>query len=99
MKEYKIKWDEIMAKVNTVQESVLNCDFKFYGIDPNGKVLTGLIGNPCEYPDEADVFVGSIYENDALYTYYYENYGDKEFCFFYNREAEHENEKLIFPWE
>tara|TARA_R100001440_G_C2487662_1_gene114490 strand:- start:412 stop:720 length:309 start_codon:yes stop_codon:yes gene_type:complete len=99
MKYYKVEWLEIFAKIETIKDNLQHSDFRFYGMDNNAKIITYLLGKHCDDPNEADIFIGSVYDNDLEFSYFTEKWGDKEFCFFYNKEIEHKNKKIVFPWE
>jgi hypothetical protein len=99
MKIYKVEWLELFAKIETVKASITKDSYKFYGMDNNAKIISYLLGNPSDTPEEAEILIGSIYENDDKISFYTEKYEDKEFCFFYNCETEYKNKKIVFPWE
>jgi GTP cyclohydrolase I len=98
MKTYKITWEEIYAKIETLKNN-LDKKVKIYGIPRGGQIIAGLTGMAVDTPEEADIIVDDLYDSGTTYKKWYKKYPNKEYCFLYNKKYEHQNTWLEFPWE
>jgi GTP cyclohydrolase I len=98
MKTYKITWEEIYAKIETLKNNLVKKD-KIYGIPRGGQIIAGLTGMAVDTPEEANIIVDDLYDSGTTYKKWYKKYPNKEYCFLYNKQYEHQNTWLEFPWE
>ena len=99
MKKYKISWEEIYEKVKVLKSNLENKNDKIYGIPRGGQIVAGLTGLAVDTPEEANIIVDDLYDSGTTYNKWYEKYPEKEFVFLYNKQFEHQNTWLEFPWE
>ena len=98
MKTYKITWEEIYAKIETLKNNLVKKD-KIYGIPRGGQIIAGLTGMAVDTPEEANIIVDDLYDSGTTYKKWHKKYPNKEYCFLYNKQYEHQNTWLEFPWE
>jgi len=94
MAKHYISWKELKQKVSELDQSK-----KYYGIPRGGAVIAGMTDKPVETPEEADIILDDILDSGATAKKWKEKYPNKEFIFLYNKQEEHKNMWLVFPYE
>ena len=99
MKKYTVKWEEIYKKIDTLLNALEKKDCKIYGIARGGQIIAGLTGLAVDKPEDADIIVDDLYDSGRTYKKWLAKYPKKEFVFLYNKQFEHKNTWIEFPWE
>jgi len=94
MAKHFISWNELKLKVSRFDQSK-----KYYGIPRGGAVIAGMTDNPVETPEEADIIIDDLIDSGETARKWKEKYPNKEFIFLYNKQEEHQNMWLVFPYE
>lgn len=95
MKKY-IDWKLIFERINNIKEQ-FNKDTKYYGVPRGGTIVAGLIGNPVQNIEDADVIIDDLIDSGTTLQRY-EKY-NKPFVALIDKRKEFQNEWLVFPWE
>lgn len=91
--EYIISWQDIIARVNTLDKSL-----KYYGVPRGGQYIAAML-NPVDLPEQADIIIDDLIDSGETQKRYAKY--NKPFIALYNKNKEKElkNQWLKFPWE
>jgi len=87
-------WIEIIERVKKIKTKYPNG--KFWGVPRGGQVISGLLGNPVNTIEEADVIVDDLIDSGTTYKRY-KKY-NKPFEVLIDKRKE-KRDWIIFPWE
>jgi|TARA_R100000455_G_C6273355_1_gene130905 GTP cyclohydrolase I len=91
-----VTWQEVYDYADQIKKQYPNA--KFYGVPRGGTIVAGLLGNPTNKIEDADVIVDDLIDSGKTQERYTKAYNKPFTCLIDKRGALSET-WIVFPWE